>query len=49
MAPCDVFTLDLQSISVSDYHPYIATAAADGSCITSNLLKGLRKGGAVVR
>ncbi|KAF9515709.1 hypothetical protein BS47DRAFT_1293515 [Hydnum rufescens UP504] len=35
------------NISISDYHPYIATAAADGSCMTSNLLKGLRKGGAV--
>jgi transcription factor C subunit 6 len=40
--------LSLQSISTSDYHPYIATAAADGTCMTVNLLKPLRRGGLVV-
>jgi transcription factor C subunit 6 len=42
------FNLNLQSISTSDYHPYVATAAADGTCMTVNMLKPLRRGGVVV-
>jgi hypothetical protein len=37
-----------QSVSTSDFHPYAATAAADGTCMTVNLLKPLRRGGVVV-
>ncbi|KAF9651500.1 hypothetical protein BDM02DRAFT_3091246 [Thelephora ganbajun] len=32
------------SIGPSDYHPYVATGCADGSCITTNMLRPPRRG-----
>ncbi|TRM55617.1 WD40-repeat-containing domain protein [Schizophyllum amplum] len=35
------------SVSASDYHPQMAVASADGTCLTTNMLRGTRKGGSV--
>ncbi|KAG8758062.1 hypothetical protein FRC14_000856 [Serendipita sp. 396] len=35
------------ALSVSDIHPYVAIGCADGSCITTNLLRGTRREGVV--
>ncbi|KAL1707141.1 hypothetical protein EV121DRAFT_199826 [Schizophyllum commune] len=35
------------SVAASDYHPQMAVASADGSCSTTNMLRGTRKGGSV--
>jgi transcription factor C subunit 6 len=43
----DMFEPLSQSIGCSDYHPIIAVGSADGSCMTSNVLKSTRKGGLV--
>ncbi|KDQ10972.1 hypothetical protein BOTBODRAFT_115064 [Botryobasidium botryosum FD-172 SS1] len=36
-------------ISVSDFHPYVATASSDGTCSTSNSYKSPRKRGIVAK
>ncbi|KAH7889341.1 hypothetical protein F5I97DRAFT_1993652 [Phlebopus sp. FC_14] len=35
------------SVNASDYHPQLAVGSADGSCVTTNLLKSTRRGGTV--
>ncbi|KAL1741425.1 hypothetical protein HDZ31DRAFT_66944 [Schizophyllum fasciatum] len=35
------------SVAASDYHPQMAVASADGTCSTTNMLRGTRKGGSV--
>ncbi|KIJ68908.1 hypothetical protein HYDPIDRAFT_144326 [Hydnomerulius pinastri MD-312] len=35
------------SVNASDYHPQLAVGSADGSCVTTNMLKSTRRSGAV--
>ncbi|KAH7906081.1 hypothetical protein BJ138DRAFT_1016773 [Hygrophoropsis aurantiaca] len=35
------------SVDASDYHPQLAVGSADGTCITTNMLRSTRRGGAV--
>ena len=43
------FSVAVQSLASSDYHPMLAMGITDGSCMTTNTLKSTRRGGLVVR
>lgn len=36
-------------ISSSEWHPQLSVGSADGSCLTTNVLRSTRRSGAVVR
>ena len=44
----DVANSWLKTTHASDYHPQLAVGAADGTCMTTNMLRSSRRGGIVV-
>lgn len=37
------------SVSSSEWHPQLGVGSADGSCLTTNLLRSTRRSGSIVR